>query len=109
VLAGEHAGELHAIDLLHQGWQQFAHLGKGCFVLPFLAKFDQHLQIVEFTLGARPVVDQLGQRGALLQDLLGTFVVVPEIGPGDVGFQFADPLAFAVDVKDTSSAHRAWP
>jgi len=34
VHAGEHAGEFHAVDLLHQGRQQFTHLVEGRLVLP---------------------------------------------------------------------------
>jgi hypothetical protein len=60
-------------------------------------------------LGGAPVIDQLGQRGAFLQDFLSALVVVPEIRLGNFGFQLTDPLTLAVDVKDTSSARRAWP
>jgi len=106
---GEHAGELHALHLPGQGRQQFTDLDEGGLVLPFLPQFDQHLQVLELRLGRVPVVDQLGQLGALLQDLLGALVVVPEVRPGNPGLQFADPLTLAVDVKDTSSARRAFP
>jgi hypothetical protein len=107
VLAGEHAGEFHAVDLLHQARQQFAHLVEGRLVLALPAEFAQHLQVVQLALGGRPVVDQLGQGGPLSQNLLGPFVVIPEIRSGDCGFQFGNPLTLAVEVKDTSSARRA--
>jgi hypothetical protein len=109
VLAGEHAGEFHTVDLLHQGRQELAHLGQSRLVLPFVTQFDQNLQVVNLATGCAPVVDQLDQRGAFSQDLLGALVVVPEIRLGNFGFQFTDPLAFTIDVKDTSSAHRAFP
>jgi hypothetical protein len=109
VRAGEHAGEFHAVDLLHQRRQQFAHLGQCRFVLAFITQLAQHLQIIDLAAGGSPVVDQFDQRGAFFQNFLGTLVVVPEVGLGDFGFQLRNPLAFAIDVKDTSSARRACP
>jgi hypothetical protein len=35
--------------------------------------------------------------------------MIPEIGLGNLSFQFCDPLTLVVDVKDTSSAQRACP
>jgi len=109
MFAGEHAGEFHPFDLALQIRQQFAHFLESCLVFALLAQFDQHQQIVEFVLRGGPVVDQLGQRGPLLQDLLGTLVVVPELRLGNLDFQFTDTLTLAIDVKDTSSARRAFP
>jgi hypothetical protein len=67
------------------------------------------LQVVDLAAGRSPVVNQFEQRGAFLQNFLGTLVVVPELRLGDLGFQLTDPLTLAVDVKDTSSARRACP
>jgi len=38
---------------------------------------------------------------------LSALVVIPEIGLGDLGLEFRNPFAFAINVKDTSSALRA--
>jgi len=109
VRTGEHAGEFHAVDLLHQGRQQFTHLDEGRIIPSFVAELNQNLQVIDFTAGRGPVVNQLDQGGPLFQDLLSAFVVIPEVGFGDFGFQFTDPLTLAIDVKDTSSALRACP
>jgi len=55
------------------------------------------------------LLDDLFQPGAFFQQFLGFVALVPETGPGDFRLQFSDTFFFDRQVKDTPSAHRAWP
>jgi len=104
MLAGEHAGKLHLVDLLLEGRQKFADLGERRLVLPFFAEFDQDLQVFELLADRFPALDDFLQGGALPQQLLSLFTPIPEIGFGNLGIEFGDTLFFSRYVKDTPSA-----
>jgi hypothetical protein len=40
---------------------------------------------------------------------LSLFVVIPEFRLGNFSFQFCNPFTLTINVKDTSSAQRAFP
>jgi hypothetical protein len=55
----------------------------------------------------RPCVDYAFESGLFLENRLGFFRVVPEIGlRGDL-VEFVDPLLLGLDVKDASAKARA--
>ena len=108
MLAGKHAGKFHLPDPPVKLRQQLLDFGKGLFVLPLFTKFHEHQQIVKFLLGRIEILDNLLQAGPLFQSLLRLLPLVPEFGPGYFRFEFGYTFALVVDVKDTSSARRAW-
>jgi len=104
MLPGQHAGKFHLPDLPVQVRQQTTDFCQGLLVVALLTEFDENLSIIQPSADGITVLNQLVQECALLQDLLGFLVVIPEFRPGDLGFQLCNPLTLGIDVKGTSSA-----
>jgi len=108
VRPAKHAGKLHGVNLAAQLGQIGTDLLSHTFVAFLFAQLHQQTRLFQRGAGLIPAVDLLVQPGALLQALLRQITLIPEIRPGDFRFQLGDTLSFAIEVKDTSSARRAW-
>jgi hypothetical protein len=56
-----------------------------------------------------PILNQRLQESSFFQNLLGLLIVVPEFRLGNFSFQLSNSFTLTINVKDTSSAQRAFP
>jgi hypothetical protein len=88
VFTGKHTGKFHLPDRLFQHGQHLANFRQRLRVLTLLAKFDQNLDILETTINKFPVGNKFLQESSFLQNFLGLFIIIPELRPGYLGFEF---------------------
>jgi len=67
--------------------------------LSFFQIFFQRLESFDFS----------GKQGSFFQDGLGLVGIIPEIGPGDLFFDFLEAGFLCSDVKDNLGAVRSFP
>jgi hypothetical protein len=103
------AGEQHGVfKCLHLSGEPF-HLtfDVGGDVFAFLTELEQRVDVGGGRLDAIGLFYGALQALAFLQDLLGTFLVIPEIRRGDLFFDFGQLGFLSGRVKDSSA--RRWP
>jgi hypothetical protein len=104
VLAGEHAGKLHAGDSRFQGRDDGADLFACPFILPFFAEFTQEEEVIGLSPGPLTPFNYLLQRGAFAQQFLRLITAIPKTGFGNLGIKFSNTLLLPLYVKETTSA-----
>ena len=103
----EHALELHLVQPLLRRRQLLRRLGQLAGIFHLLHELADHLGVVEVAADLSEDVQLALDLVALLQQLLGRLLVVPEGRlPGEV-IQLGEALALVIPVKDTSGARGA--
>ena len=68
------------------------------------AQLNHDLKVFDFLLRIEQRLHALAKIGRLVNEPLGLLAVVPESFGGHQGVQFAQPLFYAGDVKETSAS-----
>ena len=101
VRAAEHALELEALDILAHHIDVAAEPAEGGLVLLRLGQIEQIRRVGEAALDALEVPHQPFELRALAAEQLGPRRVFPDLGVFQCLLYFGQPLALAVEVKDT--------
>jgi hypothetical protein len=109
VLARQHARELHLADRLFDGERSLIGLFQRRFVAGLDREIEQYLGVVERCTLLLPAVGGIAPLGLLLQQRLGSLLVVPEVGRAGDLVDLRYTLPGAVDVKDAPGGRRASP
>lgn len=80
--------------------------GERVFALLIFRDIKKKPRLLEFGAMLCPRIDHRFERRLLLEDGLGFFRVVPEIGLGSDLVQLLDPFLLGFDVKDASAGDR---
>ena len=104
VSAAQQPPQLHVRQAVGDFPEPGFRLFQGLGVVLFLGQIQKETCFLDTRMAFAVVVHGFPEQGLLLEDLLGLFGLVPEVGPGGEGYQLVDALLLAVDVKDASVA-----
>jgi hypothetical protein len=77
-------------------------------VVSFTSQVEQHFGILEIGFERIEESDLALDDSLFSQDLFGGLPILPQVGPGRLGFERIETLAQRSDVKDASGARRIW-
>jgi hypothetical protein len=104
---GEHALELQLVHVAREALDVFDHRLRGFFVVLGLGQLEQLAGAAQALGQAADAVDGLVEQRALAAQRLGALGIVPDVRVLQLALYFLEPLALAVVVKETPSAHPA--